>query len=95
MLDSRSQCGHVWWLVTMAFPRLPTFSVPHNPTLMETGFLDRLANQLKANKTATCRRAIQRILVRIKEHYETGQYKSTTDAENEFRRLVESDLACK
>jgi predicted transcriptional regulator len=32
---------------------------------METGFLDRLANQLKANKTAICRRAIQRILVRI------------------------------
>jgi len=66
---------------------------------METGFLDRLANQLKANKTATCRRAIQRILVRMKKkkkkHCETGQYKSTTDAENEFRRLVESDLACK
>ena len=62
---------------------------------METRFLDRLANQLRANKTATCRRAIQRILVRIKDHYETGQYTSTTDAENEFRRLVESDLACK
>jgi hypothetical protein len=62
---------------------------------METAFLDRLANQLKANKTATCRRAIQRILVRIKEHCETGQYQSTTDAENEFRRLVDTDLACK
>ena len=44
---------------------------------------------------AACRRAIQRILVRTKEHYENGQYESTTDAENEFRRLVESDLACK
>ena len=62
---------------------------------METDFLDRLAKQLMANKTATCRRAIQRILVRMKEHCETGQYKNTTDAENEFRRLVESDLACK
>ena len=62
---------------------------------METVFLDRLANQLKANKGAACHRAIQRILVRMKEHCETGQYKSTTDAENEFRRLVESDLACK
>jgi hypothetical protein len=40
---------------------------------METGFLDRLANQLKANKSATCRRAIQRILVRIKDHCESGQ----------------------
>jgi hypothetical protein len=62
---------------------------------METSFLDRLANQLKANKSAICRRAIQRILVRMKQHCETGQYQSTTDAENEFRRLVESDLACK
>jgi hypothetical protein len=62
---------------------------------METGFLDHLANQLGANKNAACRRAIQRILVRIKERYENSQYKSTADAENEFRRLVESDLACK
>jgi len=59
---------------------------------METAFLDRLANQLKANKSATCRRAIQRILVRIKEHCESGQHQRATDAENEFRRLVESDL---
>ncbi len=62
---------------------------------METGFLDRLANQLKENKDAACRLAIDRILARIKEHYERGQYRSTTDAENEFRRLVENDLACK
>lgn len=62
---------------------------------METTFLDRLATQLKANKTAACRRAIQRILVRMKEHCKSGQYHSTTDAENEFRRLVQSDLACK
>ena len=73
----------------------PTFSATYNQTLMETGFLDRLANQLKANKTATCRRAIQRILVRIKVHYESGQYRSSTDAENEFRRRVDTDLACK
>jgi hypothetical protein len=71
------------------------FAARYRQTLMETGFLDRLANQLKANKSAACRRAIQRILVRIKEHCESGQYKNTTDAENEFRRLVESDLACK
>jgi len=62
---------------------------------VETGFLVRLANQLKANKSASCRRAIQRILVRIKEHCESGQYNSTTAAENEFRRLVESHLACR
>ena len=71
------------------------FPATYNPTLMESAFLDHLANQLRANKTPTCRRAIQRILVRIKEHCESGQYQSTTDAENEFRRLVKSDLACK
>jgi len=43
---------------------------------METGFLDRLANQLKVNKSATCRRAIQRILVRIKEHCESGRIRA-------------------
>src|SRR6267154_2311418 len=47
---------------------------------METGFLDRLANQLKVNKSATCRRAIQRILHRMKEHCERGQYQTTTEA---------------
>ena len=74
---------------------LPIFSTLYDQSIMETDFLDRLANQLKVNKSATCRRAIQRILVRIKEHCEGGQYQSTTEAENEFRRLAESDLACK
>jgi hypothetical protein len=41
------------------------FATIYSQTLNETGFHDRLANQLKANKTAACRRAIQRILVRI------------------------------
>jgi hypothetical protein len=58
---------------------------------METGFLDRLANQLKTNKGPACRRAIQRILVRMKEHCERNQHRSTTDVENDFR----SDLARK
>jgi hypothetical protein len=71
------------------------FPATYSQTLMETVFLDRLANQLKANKGAACHRAIQRILVRIKKHYESGEYRSTTEAESEFRRLVESDLACK
>jgi hypothetical protein len=62
---------------------------------MSTEFLDRLATQLKIGKSAACRRAIQRILVRIKEHCESGQYQSATDAEAEFRRLVGTDLACK
>jgi hypothetical protein len=68
---------------------------PGQNALMDTAFLDRLATQLKISKSAACRRAIQRILVRIKEHYVSGQYRSTIEAESEFRRLVESDLACK
>jgi hypothetical protein len=44
--------------------------------VMETGFLDRLANQLKQNKNAACRRAIQRILVRMKEHCESGHIRA-------------------
>src|SRR5258708_33860166 len=39
---------------------------PHPPDsynlCVSTDFLDRLANQLRANKSAACRRAIQRIL---------------------------------
>jgi hypothetical protein len=62
---------------------------------MSTEFLDRLATELKIGKSAACRRAIQRILDRMKKHYESGQYRSTTEAENEFRRLVGTDLACK
>jgi hypothetical protein len=68
---------------------------PTRTPLMDTAFLDRLATQLKVGKNAACRRAIERILVRIKAHCESGQYQTPTDAENEFRRLVETDLACK
>jgi hypothetical protein len=34
---------------------------------MSTSFLDRLATQLKSNKSAACRRAIQRILDVVKK----------------------------
>lgn len=62
---------------------------------MSTGFLDRLATQLKTNKSAACRRAIQRILETVKKNYEDGRYRSQTEAESEFRKLVERDEACK
>jgi hypothetical protein len=62
---------------------------------MDSGFLDRLATQLKADKNASCRRAIERILELVKRDYEAGGHRSTTDAEREFRRLVENDQACK
>jgi hypothetical protein len=61
---------------------------------METAFLDHLANQLGIDKSAACRRAIQRILVRVKERYDNKQYASARDAENEFRKLVERELTC-
>ena len=91
--ESRSVSGQIVQIAEQV--RGLPFPATCSQTLMETAFLDRLANQLKVNKSATCRRAIQRILVRIREHCESGQYKSTTEAENEFRRLVDSDLACK
>lgn len=55
---------------------------------MSTGFLDRLATQLKTNKSAACRRAIQRILETVKKNYEDGRYRSQTEAESEFRKLL-------
>ena len=63
--------------------------------LMGAGFLDQLATQLRINKTAACRRAIQRILDVVKKEYERGKYGSHTEAENEFRRLVDREEACK
>lgn len=56
---------------------------------MSTAFLDRLASQLKIGKDAVSRRAIERILDVIKNGYENGLYKSPTEAERDFRELVE------
>jgi hypothetical protein len=61
---------------------------------VSTDFLDRLATQLRANKSAAGRRAIQRILELVNKDYEAGGH-SPTEAEREFRRLVENDEACK
>jgi len=62
---------------------------------MSAGFLDQLATQLRNNKSAACRRAIQRILDVVKKDYERGKYGSHTEAENDFRRLVDREEACK
>jgi hypothetical protein len=56
---------------------------------LSTEFLDRLASQLKIGKDPASRRAIERILVVIKKSYENGQYQSPTEAERDFRQLVE------
>ena len=53
-------------------------------------FLDRLATQLKVGKGASCRRAIQRVLELVKKDYEASGH-SPTEAEREFRRLVENE----
>ena len=63
--------------------------------LVSTDFLDRLASQLKVGKDAACRRAIQRILALMKKDYEAGRYKTVTEAESEFRKLVEREENCR
>ena len=62
---------------------------------MSTDFLDRLASQLRANKSAACRRAIQRILAIVKNNCEDGKYKDDVEAEADFRHLVDADEGCK
>lgn len=58
---------------------------------MSTEFLDRLASQLKIGKDPASRRAIERILDVIKKTYENGKYQSPTEAERDFRKLVERE----
>lgn len=54
-----------------------------------TGFLDRLANQLKTGRDAAYRRALQRTLEIVRKNYLSGAYQSTTEAEQALRKLVE------
>jgi hypothetical protein len=59
--------------------------------MVSTEFLDRLASQLKIGKDPASRRAIERILDVIKKSYEEGKYQSLTEAERDFRQLVEGE----
>ena len=61
---------------------------------MDTKFLNRLAHQLRMDKTPSCRRAINRILEEMKKRCESGEYETPMAAESAFRKLVESDRAC-
>jgi len=61
---------------------------------VSTDFLDRLASQLRANKSAACRRAIQRILAIVKNNCEDGKYKDDVEAEADFRHLVDRGEGC-
>jgi hypothetical protein len=62
---------------------------------MSTQFLNYLAAELKADKNAACRRAIQRILAMVKKNYEAGQDSSETEAEHAFRHLVQRQGTCR
>jgi len=62
---------------------------------VSTDFLDQLAKQLRVNKSAACRRAIQRTLAVIKKKAEDGEYKNHVEAESDFRQRVEREDACK
>ena len=72
--------------------RFPAANI--HPTLMDTAFLDRLAQQLRINKTPSCRRAINRILEEMKKRYESGKYNTPMAAESDFRELVAKERVC-
>lgn len=63
--------------------------------LVDTDFLDRLAHLLKVDKTAACRRAINRMVVDVKKRFEAGAYIDRAEAEDEFRKLVEDQSTCR
>lgn len=62
---------------------------------MNAAFLDRLAGQLKVDRSAACGRAIERILAVVTKNYEGGMYSSETAAELEFRKFVEQQVTCR
>ena len=62
---------------------------------VSTDFLDRLASQLRANKSAACRRATQRVLAIVKNNFNDGKYKNDVEAEADFRDLVDREEGCK
>jgi hypothetical protein len=59
-----------------------------------TEYLDLLAQQLKIDKNAACRRAIERILATIRKRCDEGAYGSRTAAELDFRKAVEQQGTC-
>jgi hypothetical protein len=61
------------------------------PAIPPTGFLDKLASELKIGRHAAYRHAVQRVLEIVKKNYESGQYRSTTEAEYMLRKLVEQE----
>lgn len=62
--------------------------------VMDAAFLDRLARQLRTDKTPSCRRAINRILEYMKKRCDDGQYETPMATESDFREFVEKERAC-
>jgi hypothetical protein len=54
-----------------------------------------LASELKIGRHAAYRHAVQRTLETVRKKYESGEYRSTTEAELMLRKLVEAEDACK
>ena len=61
------------------------------PVIPPTGFLDKLASELKIGRHAAYRHAVQRVLEIVRKNYESGQYRSTTEAEYMLRKLVDQE----
>ena len=76
--------GQEIWIPSVRLPGIPA-----------TGFLDRLACELKIGRHAAYRHAVQRALETVKKNYISGEYHSTTEAELMLRKLVEADDNCK
>jgi hypothetical protein len=62
---------------------------------MGTEFLDHLAEQLRARRSAVCRRAISRILTAVKARFDAGAYPSQSEAERDLRTRVGAEPACR
>jgi hypothetical protein len=58
---------------------------------VDTGFLDKLASELKIGRHADYRHAVHRALQTVRKNYESGAYRSTTEAELMLRKLVEHE----
>ena len=61
------------------------------PGIPPTGFLDKLASDLKIGRHAAYRHAVQRALETVRKNYESGEYRSTTEAEYMLRKLAEQE----
>ena len=63
------------------------------PGIPPTGFLDKLASELKIGRHSAYRHAVQRVLETVRKSYESGLYRSTTEAEYMLRKLVDQEQA--